>query len=124
MGRNGFEMLLAILLTASFASGILYERWSFRQSAKRTSGHYYWDDDGIHFDGVTRRELRASTLREAPFLVAMIVGGGGLLLRPAWLVSSRLLVLCAVAWLFGSGMLVSGAIRAVLRFAGRYEGRN
>lgn len=113
--------MLSILLIISLLAGILYERWSFSLSARRTSGRYYWDDQGVHFDGITKRELLASTLREGPFLVAVIVGAGGLVFRPNWLVSSGLLILCAVAVLFGAGMLVSGAVRSVLRFASRHE---
>ena len=122
--KNIASLKLSILLIIFLFAGILYERWSFRLSARRTSGHYYWDDQGVHFDGVTKKELWSSTLREAPFLVAMIVGAGGLVLRPNWLVSSGLLPLCAAAVLFGAGMLVSGAIRGVLRFARRSEGRD
>lgn len=56
--------------------------------------------------------------------MAMIVGAGGLVFRPDWLVSSGLLVLCAVAVLSGAGMLVSGAVRGVLRFVSRSEGED
>ena len=111
-------MLLAVLLTLSFFAGILYDRWSLRLSAKRIRGHYYCNNEGIFFDDTVRKELRVSAYREMPLLLASLAGVWVLYVRPAWLISSGLLLLCAVVVLFSAGIFVSGLIRVFMHLVG------
>lgn len=112
-------MLLAAVLVVSFFSGVLYDLWSLRMSARRSSARYHWSDGGVVFDDAAKRESISSAVREVPLFVAGLVGVCGLVLRPEWLVSSGLTTLCAVAVLFSAGMVVSGSVRAIQRFAAR-----
>ena len=108
--------MITTLLIASLLAGILYDRWSLKVSSSRSVGNYYWDNQGVHFDDVTKRELRSSSIRELPFFFLGAFGIYGLYFRPGWLQSSVLLGLCAVAAGIFLGMVFSGGYRAVKRF--------
>lgn len=110
--------MLTALLLVFFVAGVLYDRWSRKLSARgsRPAGHNRRDDSERHLATVDRKQLRASAMRELPFLLIGPVAIYVLYLRPAWLDSPPLLALCAGLGGIFCGMVAGGTASALARF--------